>query len=80
MKKYLCIASIVIVTLIQTVVHVNDMGIAELFGSLLPFLIIGLLFAKYLDKTADKEKKLLIFTIAYCSLLVLVIFYNLHLL
>ncbi len=79
MKKYLCISSIVLITVIQAVVHSSDYGIAKLFGSLLPALIIGLLFSKYLDKNADKDKKLLIFTVAYCSLLILVIINDLNL-
>lgn len=80
MKKFLCILSIVIITIIHIVIIANRITIAGLIGSLLPFVIIGLLFAKYLDKNASKEKKLMIFTIAYSGLLALVVVNNLGLL
>lgn len=80
MKKILCILSIAIITIIHTAIIANRITVAGLIGSLLPFVIIGLLLAKYLDKKASKEKKLIIFTIAYSGLLVLVVVNNLGLL
>lgn len=82
MKKYICIGSIIIVSIANVLTyHYSSSNvannIAQIIGSFMFPLIVGFLFAKFTNKKADKATKFVTFTFAYSIVLILSVIYNL---
>lgn len=50
--------------------------IFAIFGSFIPVILISFLVSKYANRDADKEEKLKNFTIAFCLMVILMMFGN----
>jgi hypothetical protein len=71
-SKYITIFFIVLMSLIHIIVYYPSFSsLGSLIGIFLLPLIIALLVSKYSNKNADRNKKLIIFTIIYCILILM---------